>query len=505
VFGARRMPKVGGKPRYLGAKLTGGLVLFIVIVALWSSFLGDQNTAENDVQSAGLTDAADPQQVAAPEAVDLAETAPDATVEPAPEPVATETALPAVDSTLAAASAVNAPQTTDTTQSTTEGAAPQATDSAAETAMALAALSSADPQLSATTQTGLPPAESLTDTQPTAPSAPPPFDQLARISPEGEIQPTPQGVLMPGDFMLFAGRPERVPAARPEGVIAAAAAAAPASSPAPASAPATGTEPAAEPAPYADPALKGFKPKTRPAAIAAAAAAANQTSPAIEDATTPAANDDGAALAPQLSPAEQARLAAKKPRTRPEAIIRAAAARAEADSAAAAAAQAAAADPFAGATAAAVAVSRRPSSKPSSFKASVERALAAAIAAEPVPTPVAAAAAPVPKAAAKAPAAAPEEIDEPEPTHAAPKLPTSASVAKQATQKNVIQLGEMNLIGLYGASKSRRALIRMPNGKFVKVSVGDRLDGGKVTAIGESQLTYQKGSRSYTLKLLKGS
>ncbi|MDF2142214.1 hypothetical protein [Paenirhodobacter sp. CAU 1674] len=517
VFGARRMPKVGGKPRYLGAKLTGGLVLFIVIVALWSSFLGDQNTAENDVQSAGLTGTADPQQVATPpESVDLAETAPEATAEPAPALVATaanepatETALPAVDSTLAAASAANAPQTTDTTQPATEDAAPQATDSAAETAMALAALSSADPQLSATAQTGLPPAESLTDTQPTAPSAPPPFDQLARISPEGEIQPTPQGVLMPGDFMLFAGRPERVPAARPEGVIAAAAAAAPASSPAPASAPATGAEPAAEPAPYADPALKGFKPKTRPAAIAAAAAAAaaleNQPAPAIEDATTPAAIDDGAALAPQLSPAELARLAAKKPRTRPEAIIRAAAARAEADSAAAAAAQAAAADPFAGATAAAVAVSRRPSSKPSSFKASVERALAAAIAAEPVPTPVAAAAAPVPKAAAKAPAAAPEEIDEPEPTHAAPKLPTSASVAKQATQKNVIQLGEMNLIGLYGASKSRRALIRMPNGKFIKVSVGDRLDGGKVTAIGESQLTYQKGSRSYTLKLLKGS
>ncbi|MDD8024804.1 MAG: translation initiation factor 2, partial [Paracoccaceae bacterium] len=346
---------------------------------------------------------------------------------------------------------------------------------------------------------------------PTAPSAPPPFDQLARISPEGDIQPTPQGVLMPGDFMLFAGRPDRVPAARPEAVTRAAAAAAPSASPAPTAAPGPdATE--APPAPYADPALKGFKPKTRPAAItAAAAAAAEQAAPAAQDAATPDATapDDGAAL-PPTSPAEQKRLAAlaeKKPKNRPAAIARAAAAQAEAESAAAAAtaqAEAAAADPFAGATAAAVAVSRRPSSKPSTFKGSVERALAAAIAAEPTPTPVAVAApAPAPKIAAKAPA--PEEIDEPEPTHAAPKLPTSASVAKQATVKNGIQLGEMNLIGLYGASKSRRALIRMPNGKFVKVSVGDRLDGGKVTAIGEAQLTYQKGSRSYTLKLLKGS
>ncbi|RBP81701.1 type IV pilus biogenesis protein PilP, partial [Rhodobacter sp. 140A] len=116
------------------------------------------------------------------------------------------------------------------------------------------------------------------------------------------------------------------------------------------------------------------------------------------------------------------------------------------------------------------------------------------------------------KAAPAAPqrsvATAPEpavELDEPEPTLPTKRMPTSASVAKQATEQNALALREMNLIGVYGASGNRRALIRMPNGRFVKVAVGDRLDGGRVTAIGDGQLSYQKGSRTLMLKMLKGS
>ncbi len=84
-------------------------------------------------------------------------------------------------------------------------------------------------------------------------------------------------------------------------------------------------------------------------------------------------------------------------------------------------------------------------------------------------------------------------------------MPTTASVAKQATQKDAIKLRDMNLIGLYGAQGNRRALIRMPSGKMIKVGLGDVLDGGRVTAIGDGQLTYQKGSKLYQLKLLQGS
>ncbi|MCI2398090.1 hypothetical protein [Aliiroseovarius subalbicans] len=83
-----------------------------------------------------------------------------------------------------------------------------------------------------------------------------------------------------------------------------------------------------------------------------------------------------------------------------------------------------------------------------------------------------------------------------------PKIPTRASVAQQATVKNAINLRKVNLIGIYGASNSRRALVRLSNGRYVKVRVGDRLDGGKVTAISSNKLVYQKGSRSLTLEVL---
>lgn len=83
-----------------------------------------------------------------------------------------------------------------------------------------------------------------------------------------------------------------------------------------------------------------------------------------------------------------------------------------------------------------------------------------------------------------------------------PKIPTRASVAKQATVKNAINLRKVSLIGIYGPSSSRRALVRLPSGRYVKVGVGNRLDGGKVLSITASQLTYRKGSRNVTLKIL---
>jgi hypothetical protein len=44
----------------------------------------------------------------------------------------------------------------------------------------------------------------------------------------------------------------------------------------------------------------------------------------------------------------------------------------------------------------------------------------------------------------------------------------------------------------------------MSNGRYVKVQVGDRLDGGRVQAIGESELRYTKGGRSVTLTMPRG-
>ncbi|WP_291729467.1 hypothetical protein [Leisingera sp. F5] len=87
---------------------------------------------------------------------------------------------------------------------------------------------------------------------------------------------------------------------------------------------------------------------------------------------------------------------------------------------------------------------------------------------------------------------------------AAPRIPTAASVARRATVSNAINLRKLNLIGVYGTASDRRALVRLPSGRYKKVQVGDRIDGGRVIAIGESKLQYQKGGRNRTLEMPKG-
>lgn len=85
-----------------------------------------------------------------------------------------------------------------------------------------------------------------------------------------------------------------------------------------------------------------------------------------------------------------------------------------------------------------------------------------------------------------------------------PKIPTTASVARQATIQNAINLNKINLIGVYGTSNNRRALVRLANGRYRKVQVGDRIDGGKVAAIGDQELRYVKSGRNIVLKMPKG-
>ncbi len=91
-------------------------------------------------------------------------------------------------------------------------------------------------------------------------------------------------------------------------------------------------------------------------------------------------------------------------------------------------------------------------------------------------------------------------MDEPEPEEGIATLPTTRTVAKKSTYANAIDLGDVNLIGVYGSSSNRRALVRMPNGRFVKVQVGDRLDGGKVAAISDGELRYVKKGKNIVLR-----
>ena len=85
-----------------------------------------------------------------------------------------------------------------------------------------------------------------------------------------------------------------------------------------------------------------------------------------------------------------------------------------------------------------------------------------------------------------------------------PSIPSSASVTRDATVRNAINLRRVNLIGVYGTPSDRRALVRLSNGRYQKVQVGDRFDGGRVSAIGDSELRYQKGGRNVVLKMPSG-
>ncbi|MBA86185.1 hypothetical protein ACSSNL_15865 [Thalassobius sp. S69A] len=86
----------------------------------------------------------------------------------------------------------------------------------------------------------------------------------------------------------------------------------------------------------------------------------------------------------------------------------------------------------------------------------------------------------------------------------APSIPSSASVARQATVKNALNLRQVNLIGVYGKPSDRRALVRLSTGRYKKVKIGDRIDGGKVAAISDTELRYVKNGRNVVLKMPRG-
>ncbi|MCH8465430.1 MAG: hypothetical protein LAT78_02480, partial [Roseinatronobacter sp.] len=218
-------------------------------------------------------------------------------------------------------------------------------------------------------------------------------------------------------------------------------------------------------------------PPPRPAALAPAAPSTAPTTDAAPDAiedgnlTSPAEDTATTAQASLASPGGIA-LSALRPQARPEPLGQTPEAEPTPDA-------------FATATRLAVPRSLRPDARPSQFAAIVERNLAA-------------------RQVAAAPAAAPA----PEPVQTAraavaavPAIPTSASVAREATQARAINLRQINLIGVMGTASNRRALVRLSNGNVVAVRVGEALDGGQVTAIGDSELRYIRRGRDVVLRL----
>jgi hypothetical protein len=85
-----------------------------------------------------------------------------------------------------------------------------------------------------------------------------------------------------------------------------------------------------------------------------------------------------------------------------------------------------------------------------------------------------------------------------------PNGAVNSTIARNATLRNAIRLNQINLIGVSGKPNARNALVRLKNGRYRKVTVGDRLDGGRVTAIGRSDLRYSKSGRQVKLDIPSG-
>ncbi len=492
--------KQRGKPRYLGVILTILLLVFLALIAAWSSFFLASNTATKtgvavvdtpqavavpaeiaaDVPAVDDEMLADGQELAAadpdaaqPDVAPVAEGAPETPLAadvPAAAEVPAQADVAAADTTVSAA---NTPEPAPVVAATTD--APSSVPLAeSQDEIFLTAIDAPPLALDPLT---LPQPGVENDALPLPQLEPPPFGTVYQFDADGRIRATPEGIITPEGVRLVAGKPSILPPPRPAAVAQTVALPdAPVTDGTIATAGAAVAVPAAALPFPSDPALADARPRTRPAGLAPAAQATG----------------DGASLA---TPATT-RVASLRPQARPAAILAAGEAARQSTANASIAAQAAQAaaveaaveasfQPDPNASPLAVAVSRKPAPRPKDMSRAVEAAVAAAVRA---PEP-------------QVEQTNVDENSEPELASVAPSIPSRASVAKQATYVNAINLSKINLIGVYGSKSKPYALIRQANGRYKKVKVGDAFDGGKVAAIGPSEVRYQKSGRMISLKM----
>lgn len=445
VFGARESTEIGGKPRYLGLILTGVLLLFLALVALWAALFLEDGVAglipgsreEAPVIAQPVT--APQTDSTAPRALPAPQTTPSVATPSSPQPPVTPNTPEApslTDTDVAVLDALREPDP-DAVQpdEPTEDSAALDTDSLTDpprdqdAQYAVTGIWQEPPQTPQTPSiigldnlfiaaidrtdlsqdaVALPSPQSLdTDTPPGAQGSPVAADVSFALDSRGLVEPSVEGTMNPDGVLIFKGRPAAVPPSIPVRF---------------------------ESAPETDvlrQRLAELRPRLRPADLVERAERAS------------------------LGGLTRAELAEIRPKARPETLKR----EAEEDETP---------------TAQAVAQSVRPDTRPRNFASTV------------------ASAAPAPQTASIAPRTV------------TPRIPSSASVARQATLDNAINLRKINLIGVYGTPSNRRALVRLPSGRYKKVKVGDSVDGGRILAIGDSELRYQKGGRNLTLKIPSG-
>lgn len=79
--------------------------------------------------------------------------------------------------------------------------------------------------------------------------------------------------------------------------------------------------------------------------------------------------------------------------------------------------------------------------------------------------------------------------------------PSPVNIQKEATESSRFNKRQISLVGVSGSSSNRRALVRMPSGRYLTVKSGQKFNGWKVAAIGESTVRITKGNRNKVLRM----
>ena len=439
--------QIGGKPRYLGLLLTLALLAVLAAIALWSMTLGvDEVRLENPTESGVVN------YVPAPNPEIPLEQA-DAAADEQEQPEDAIAVLPDIDApTEELLPDLPAPAQLPALISDAEIAAlyeasgiwqraPRTTTDPSAQSLDQLYVASIDPRVQPSDAIALPDIASLlADEQVSTPTDPVASDQTFALDDVGRVIPTAEGALSPDGILVFAGRPPVTIAPR--------AAAAEAEPPAP------------------DQRLAALRPEARPNGLQEAKERAQLGGRTLEE---------FANIRPKPRPKAPQELAA-------EIAAAAASASAALENPPQTAQPEAAPDPFATATRLAAATSRKPQTRPRSFASRVETS----------------------RTRAAEPSGGGNVVASVAPRSVRPSGPVPTSVSRAATMDNAINLRRINLIGVFGKPSSRSALVRLKNGRFKKVKVGDRIDGGRVAAIGESELRYVKSGRNLILTIPSG-
>ena len=83
------------------------------------------------------------------------------------------------------------------------------------------------------------------------------------------------------------------------------------------------------------------------------------------------------------------------------------------------------------------------------------------------------------------------------------KAPKSTTNKRPSSTSSTFTKNKLSLVGVFGSASKRRALFRTAGGRFIKVSAGGRVEGWRVSAVGESSVKITRGNRTRTLRITK--